>query len=171
VPNESHLRALERHINRDIRNGQWNKAGAALLELEGSLPEAERARLDTYHFKIQLGRGNYDAAAGLAERLAREGEKNAMMLNSLAWDVAIRDDAKRSELELAEQVARKANAVTKKANAEILDTLARQVFRKGDNPVAIELQEKAVKFAKGKRKTQFQETLDSYRAGKLPKAY
>lgn len=54
-------------------------------------------------------------------------------------------------------------------NAEILDTLARLLFLKDQKTAAIEMQEKAVSFAKGRRKTQFQETLDSYRAGELPK--
>ena len=36
---------------------------------------------------------------------------------------------------------------------------------------AIELQERAVKLAKGRRKEQFQETLDGYKAGRLPGAY
>jgi len=42
---------------------------------------------------------------------------------------------------------------------------------KDQKTAAIELQEKAVSLARGRRKTQFQETLDSYRAGKLPTPY
>jgi hypothetical protein len=105
------------------------------------------------------------------ESLTQFAEKNPMMLNSLAWSIAIREDAAPRELALGETIARRANDATKGENAEILDTLARLIFRKGEKTAAIELQESAVNFAKGSRKTQFQETLDSYKADKLPRSY
>jgi hypothetical protein len=45
------------------------------------------------------------------------------------------------------------------------------LFLNGDKAAAIESQQKAVSFARGRRKIQFQGTLDDYQAGKLPKAY
>jgi hypothetical protein len=41
----------------------------------------------------------------------------------------------------------------------------------GQRAAAVEMQQQAVTFARGGRKTQFQETLDSYKDGHLPKAY
>jgi hypothetical protein len=171
VPNESRVRALHQTISKSIQKGEWKKAEEALAELEKELPAEERGALDTYRFRILAGRGEYDRAAKIVESLTQSAEKNPMMLNSLAWSIAIRDNAAPRELALGETIARRANDATKGENAEILDTLARLVFRKGEKAMAIELQERAVKFTKGQRREQFQETLDGYKAGRLPGAY
>ena len=52
-----------------------------------------------------------------------------------------------------------------------MDTLACVLFLKGKRDTAVELQEKAVQLANGRRKEQFQQTLDSYKEGKAPKSY
>jgi len=93
------------------------------------------------------------------------------LLNQLAWDIVARNDAGDRELELAEKIARRANDDSKGGNAEVLDTLARALFRRGDKTTAIEMQQKAAQLAKGKRQTQFQATLASYKEGKLPSPY
>jgi hypothetical protein len=56
-------------------------------------------------------------------------------------------------LELAEKIARRANDDSKGTNAEVLDTLARALFRRGDKAEAVRMQEKAAQLAKGKRQT------------------
>ena len=94
-----------------------------------------------------------------------------MMLNQMAWEIVARSDATDRELDLAEKIARRANDESKGGNAEVLDTLARALFRKGDKATAIEMQAKAAQLAKGKRQTQFQATLASYKEGKLPVPY
>ena len=171
VPNEARLRALAGEINRSIQRSEWSKAESALEELEKASPNGQRAQFDSYRFRILTGRGDYDGAAKIADRLAREPEESAMMLNDLAWGIAIRDGATGRDLDLAEKIARRANETTKGSNAEILDTLARLLFLKGQKAPAIELQQKAVTLAKGRRKGQFQETLDSYKNDVLPKTY
>jgi len=171
VPNEARLSALAAEITRGIQQREWSKAESALAELEKASPSRERAQFDSYRFRILAGRGDYDGAGKVVDRLVQEPAENAMMLNGLAWDIAIRADATERELDLAERIARGANETTKGINAEILDTLARVLFLKGRKAPAIELQEKAVSFANGRRKTQFQETLDSYRQDALPKPY
>ena len=100
-----------------------------------------------------------------------ENEDDAMFYNEVAWRIAIQNNLEERALNLAEKVARQANAATQSNNAEILDTLARVMFLKNQKNSAIEFQEKAVDLAKGRRKTQFQETLDSYKEGKLAKVY
>jgi thiol-disulfide isomerase/thioredoxin/tetratricopeptide (TPR) repeat protein len=171
VPNEARLRALASEISRSIQKREWQKADDALAELEKISPHDQHAQFDSYRFSILAGRGDYDGAEKIVNRLARAPEENAMILNALAWEIAIRDGATRGELDLAEKTVRQANEATKGSNAEILDTLARVSFLQGQKVPAIELQQKAVSFARGRRQTQFQETLDSYQAGKLPKAY
>ena len=99
---------------------------------------------------------------------------SAMTLNQLAWEIAIREGIEERDLDFAEKTARRAAAIVKdnpSDKAEILDTLARVLFLKGQKEPAIELQQKAVELAAGRRKEQFQVTLDSYRQGQRPKAY
>jgi thiol-disulfide isomerase/thioredoxin/tetratricopeptide (TPR) repeat protein len=171
APNEARLLALKEEINRGLQKGDWDKAESALAQLEKASSHGSRVPFDSYRFKILVGRGDYDGAAKIADRLAQATEGEAMRLNDLAWSIASREGATKRELDLAERIARHANKVTKGSNAEILDTLARVLFLNGDKAVAIEAQQKAVSFARGRRKVQFQGTLDEYQAGKLPKAY
>ena len=171
VPNEARLRALSGEISRSIQKREWSKAESALAELEKAYPNRQRIQFDSFRFRILVGRGDYEGAAKVADRLVQAPEESSMMLNELAWGIAIRDGATGRELDLAEKIARGANEATKGGNAEILDTLARVLFLKGKKTQAIELQQKAVTFAKGQRKAQFQETLDSYKQDTLPKPY
>ena len=117
------------------------------------------------------GRGDFDGAYNLAVQLKKANRNGVMMLNQLAWDIVVRNDAGDRELELAEKIARRANDDANGSNAEVLDTLARALFRRGDKAAAIETQRKAAEFAKGKRQVQFQATLASYKEGKLPAPY
>ena len=172
VPNEGRFRSMAGEISRSIQAREWSKAESALAELEKAFPHGDRVQLDSYRFSILAGRGDYDGAAKIADRLIQVPEDKAMMLNSLVWSIATRDRATAGpDLDLAEKIIRGANQATKGKNAEILDTLARVLFLKGQKASAIEWQEKAVSFARGRRKTQFQETLDSYKNDVLPKPY
>jgi len=111
------------------------------------------------------------AVAELEKFLADQKEDPAMVQNEFAWRIVIMDGVDARGLDLAERIARRANDATKGRNAEILDTLARVLFLKGQKQQAIELQDGAVKYASGRRKEQFQGTLDSYKSGQLPKPY
>ena len=71
---------------------------------------------------------------------------------------------------LAAEIAEKANALAQGGNASILDTLARVLFMKGERAKAIAVQEKALAGAGLPHRREYQNTLDSYRAGKLPSA-
>jgi thiol-disulfide isomerase/thioredoxin len=171
VPNEARVSSLQQQVRRSIQNKDWDKAESALVDLEKLLSEDERSGLDAQRFRILLGRQDYDGATRLASKLISAPQDNAMTLNQLAWEIAIREGNQERDLDLAEKIARRANEKTKGSNAEILDTLARVLFLKDHKEPAIELQQKAVELAKGRRKAQFQETLDSYKEGKVPKVY
>jgi thiol-disulfide isomerase/thioredoxin len=171
VPNEARVSSLQQQVRRSIEKKDWAKAESALAELEELSPEDERGGLDAQRIRILLGRQDYDGASKLAGKLIDAPQDNAMTLNQLAWEIAIREGNQERDLDLAEKIARRANEKTKGSNAEILDTLARVLFLKGQKEPAIKLQRKAVELAKGRRKTQFQETLDSYEEGKVPKIY
>jgi hypothetical protein len=72
-------------------------------------------------------------------------------------------------LSLAEKFAVRANQASKGKEAYVLATLARILFLEGKKEEAIQHQEEAVKAAEDNYKPSFQETLDSYRKGILPK--
>ncbi|MCI0745813.1 MAG: redoxin family protein [Verrucomicrobia subdivision 3 bacterium] len=170
LPSEEPAAVLRRELSRSIDKGEWDKAEAALKELDKLLPEKERSRLEMPRFRILLGQRNYAAAWKLAAELSDTHKDEPMFQNQLAWEIVTREIDQR-DLDLAERIARRGHDATKGNNAELLDTLARVLFMKGQKEPAIEMQQKAVEFAKGRRKEQFQATLDSYKEGKLPKPY
>jgi tetratricopeptide (TPR) repeat protein len=171
VPNEAQIAGWRRQIDNSIREKEWDKAASTLDELEKLLLPEEREDLGMTRFRILLGRKDYKNAYQLAARLSDAHQDEAMFQNQLAWEIATNEDLEERDLDLAEKIARRANDATKGTNAEILDTLARVLFLKGQKEPAIQFQQKAVDLAKGRRKSQFQATLDSYRKGTLPKSY
>lgn len=170
VPNEEEVRSLRSELSRSIRQSDWTTAEAALAKLESLMPEEDRPGLGMSRFRILLGRGAYDAASTVADKLGEAKPDGPMMLNQLAWEVAIRPSPGKRELAVSEKAALRANELTQGNNAEILDTLARIVFLEGHPEAAINYQQQAVQCAPRRRKSQIQASLDSYRAGKLPKA-
>jgi thiol-disulfide isomerase/thioredoxin/tetratricopeptide (TPR) repeat protein len=173
VPNDEQVAELQQRVRLFIQRQDWPKAESSLAELEKLLPEDKRAALDAHRFRILSGRQDYEGATRLAGRMGDNPAVDPMMLNQLAWEIALRGGTGERDLALAEKLARRAQEVASSdtQKAEILDTLARVLFLKGQKNPAIELQAKAVELAKNRRKDQFQETLDSYRQGKVPKGY
>jgi len=173
VPNDEQVAALQQQVRGFIQNRDWPNAESSLAELEKLLPEDKRGALEVHRFRILSGRQDYEGANKLAGRMGDNPAVDAMMLNELAWEIAIREGTGERDLALAEKLARRAQEVASDdpQKAEILDTLARVLFLKGQKNPAIELQQKAVELAKNRRKDQFQETLDNYRQGKVPKVY
>ena len=171
APQEAQINGLRRAIERALQKKDWRKAQSSLAELEKLLPKGAGEDLDGQRFRILLAKQDYDGAAKMAEHLSSGLPDNAMVLNQIAWEIALSEGNEERELELAEKIAREASKATNGKNAEILDTLARLLFLRGQKEKAIEFQQKAVQFAKGRRQGQFQETLEAYKGNKLPNAY
>jgi thiol-disulfide isomerase/thioredoxin len=171
MPDDVRINALRHELSENLEKKEWDRAERVLGELETLLPQDQGGELGSKRFRILAGRKDYKGAEELAIRLSEARKDGTMVLNQLAWEVAISRDVPQRELALAERIARRANEGSNGSNAEVLDTLARLLFLKGDTTAAIELQEKAAKFAKGNRQTQFQATLNSYKEGKLPAPY
>lgn len=93
--------------------------------------------------------------------------KNAEGLNELAWTIVDPDgEVKNKNVDFALKAAQEAATLTGDKDPAILDTLARCWFMKGDKAKAIEIQTKAVSFAKGGMKSQLEEVLAEYKAAK-----
>ena len=170
MPDDVQISALSHEISESLDRKEWDKAERAVNELEKLVPE-QRERIERTRVRILAGRGNFEGAYKLAAQLS-EGSKNGVMaLNQMAWETAIRKESSRQELDLAERIARHANDAAEGKNAEVLDTLARVLFLKGEKKPAIEFQDRAAQLAEGRRQAQFRATLDSYKEGKLPEPY
>jgi tetratricopeptide (TPR) repeat protein len=93
---------------------------------------------------------------------------NAEALNGIAWFVV--DPAgkvRRQDLDLALKAAERANELTHGKDANVLDTLARVHFTRGDRERAIELQRKAVELAPGEEAREaLGKVLEEYEAAK-----
>lgn len=94
-------------------------------------------------------------------------EKDVEKLNMIAWSIVDPNATlKERNLELATRMATKAVEFSEGKSADVLDTLARVHFTKGEVDKAIEVQTKAVDLAKGRMKAQLEKTLEEYKAAK-----
>ena len=167
---EEETSGLYREISTAMRGKKWDAAEAAVARMEKLLPEDERDDVGMMRFNILTGRKDYTAAYALAGKLSDARQGDAMFQNELAWDIATNKDIETRDLDLAEKIAMRAHAASKGKNAEILDTVARVLFMKGQKAKAIEHEEKAVELAVGKRRETFEKVLAAYKQGTLPKS-
>lgn len=159
---------LSTKLRTALKDKNWDAADAAVTELEKAAPAANRYQYGTTRIQILLGRGDHAAAAKLARSLSESQAENAFFLNSIAFTLAADKALPKSELELAESIAGRANQSSKGKNASILSTLARIQFKLGKTDEAIATQELAVKAApKGAEKTHLK-TLEEYKSSKSP---
>lgn len=155
-----------------IRAKKWNEAEAVLNEVI-SLTGAKEEEVASGRLMVLTGRGDFDAAAALAERYCQHEKvkDNADALNQIAHQLLQNEIVKGKALALACQFATRANELRHGEDANILGTLARAVFMQGDKERAIALQQKAINLTdNSKVKEQLQHTLQNYKAGKLPSA-
>ena len=167
--NESQLRTVWAALNRATQQKDWDEASAKLAEAEKLVPEDERDNLDLMRFNILLGKKDYSTAYKVAAKASEAHKDNAMLQNQLAWQIATDESIVQRDLALAETIATRANEAAKGGDPAIVDTLARVLFMRGKKAEALTLEEKAVKLAEGDMQKQFQQVLDSYKRGDLPK--
>jgi len=82
-------------------------------------------------------------------------------LNALAWTIATGNPSE-SDLDLALKAAKRANTLTEGKNPDVLDTLARVHYARGELELAVETQRRAVELAEGPMLEQLRESLESY---------
>lgn len=150
-----------------IQAGTWDVAAAkAAFEANRDVDIAQT------EFSLALRSKEPGKILSTGTALARFGERNPDLYNSVAW--AIVDPGRgidlRSEprlVDLALEAATRAASGKGAEDAGALDTLARALFVKGDRAKAIETQQRAVAVAKSeKEKASLNETLAEYQAAK-----
>jgi tetratricopeptide (TPR) repeat protein len=85
-----------------------------------------------------------EKASALAKTLADKLKDDPESLNELAWTLLDTEGLEKADLDVAFSIAQRANEAVKGESSEILDTLARAHYEKGDLDKAVELQTKAV---------------------------
>jgi len=153
-----------------MRDKDWDGAEAAVKEIEKLSKESEG--MPSLRAQIAFGRKDYKAASKYFEAMADKDTDNAMMQNQLAWMLLTRKDIpdEDRDIKLALKLAQRGVKASNAKDANILDTLARAQYMSGQKEDAIATQEKALELCDPENKKQFQKTLDSYKAGKLPAA-
>ncbi len=102
-------------------------------------------------------------AAELGEKVLKELDGEANMLNMLSWTILTAEGLKTRDLQLALRAARSANEATGGEDFSILDTYARALWDNGRKAEAIELQKKAVARAPNDAiKAELQRILENY---------
>ncbi|MCC6676235.1 MAG: redoxin domain-containing protein [Phycisphaerales bacterium] len=91
---------------------------------------------------------------------------NPQALNRMAWTILDDPGVEKRDYDMALKLARRANEIQKAKDPDIIDTLARAYFEKGDVDKAIEWQARALELARPDARTRMQETLDKYKARK-----
>ncbi len=167
---EQKIMQFYRELTTSMKSKDWEKAEAAIAQLEKVMPAEQRISLDMARIDILLGREDYKGASKLALEISDAQKDNAMLQNALAWQIATGEGIKERDLELAHKIAVRANEASKGKEAAMVDTLARVKFMLGKKAEAIELQQRAVELANGALKTQLEKVLDSYKQDKLPPA-
>ena len=137
---------------------------AAIDKLVKNHPDLA-ADLMAEKFGILAETKDYPAAIALGKQLVESQKGNADLLNAIAWMMVDPENPiDKPDLDLALKAALRANEASKGEAAEILDTLARVYFARGDVDNAIKIETKAV------RKSDMGKTLAEYKAKKkMPK--
>jgi len=164
--------AKAKAMSRAMREKKWDEALDDLIAAEKLLPEGRRAammiNLESYRFTILLGKKDYAAAYQLAAKMSDAHKDDSGLQNYLAWQIVRDKTIEKPDLELAESLANRANEAAKGKDPEVLDTLARVLFMKGEKEEAVKAQAKSVVLAEPFDKAAKQSTLDSYKKGELP---
>jgi thiol-disulfide isomerase/thioredoxin len=149
---------------------QWDKAEGFLQEMEQALDDpGNRLEIEMVRLRMNLKKGDMAAVETVSKRLADKQPENASFHSSVAWTLVTQAAQSKAVVEIAEKSALRANEIAKGKDADVLDTLARVQFVKGEKEAAIATEQKAVELAEdATAKANYQKVLDSYKAGKIP---
>ncbi len=143
----------------------WPAAEAAYEKLAKADAKRADAMAGSYFHVLLIGQKNYAKASEFGNRAVEGSAKdNAMALNTLAWTIVDPDlKVEKKDLDLALKAATRSNELSQGKSPEVLDTLARVYFCRGEVSKAIELQTKAVELAKGELKDELAKVLKEYK--------
>ena len=166
---EVQVAAVTGRLQAAFQKGDFAAALGIVDELI-ALDESHVADYAPLRFDVLLRGKDLDAAYAYAREL-RKGvfADDARSLGHLAWLIVDpqRKDLARRDLELAQELAERADSLAEGKEAAIKDTLARVQFHRGDLERAIQIQTQAIELTQDPRtKAQLTSTLAEYQAAK-----
>ena len=124
------------------------------------MPDNVNMKMVKYDYMLE----NMSVASAVTygDELAKANWDDQMMLNSLSWMMVINDKIDDQGKDFALRLAQRADVLTDHADPNVLDTVARCWFVKGDVQKAIEIQKKAIELADEDMVKQLQPSLKEY---------
>lgn len=155
---------IQERLHAAMEKENWSEAVKACEELIAVDPD-EFADAAMYKFQIllqQMGSSTEAYAYGREIVEGLLGDKQ-WALNGVAWMIVDPEfDTDNRDLDLALKAAKRADELTGGEKPEVIDTLARVYFARGDVKKAINLQKRAVKLVDEGENGAYQKTLDEY---------
>ncbi len=115
------------------------------------------------YLEVLLRAGETAATAKTARLMLAEWQNEAVLLNQLAWLLATATDDPGRDLATALQAAAKAVELTRGQDPDLLDTLARVHFCRGEHELAVETQQRAIALVPERLRGRMQAVLQEYR--------
>ncbi|MCE9548558.1 MAG: redoxin family protein [Planctomycetia bacterium] len=139
---------------------------AALDKIAKEYPQIMPAEmLAKIKFEVLKQKKDYAAVIALGKELCDSQKDNAELLNEIAWTMVDPENPiDKPDLDLALKAVQRANEITKGERFEILDTLARVLFTRGDVKKAIEMQTALVVKADEEHAEDAKKSLAEYKA-------
>lgn len=157
---------IQQRIQQNLQLSEFDRAIADLDTLIKDYDDLFGLEARMLKFQILNYIGKSAEAMALARELVETHYKDdAHMLGMIAWGVATTPGDAR-DLDIALRAAQRAAALADETNrADLLDTLARVHFERGEIDKAIETQEKVLEAETDERyRVEYQRTLDEYKA-------
>lgn len=155
---------LMKEFQKAARGGDVEKLVAVAKQGVEKAPK-QAGRMVMIAFGQQVAAGKTEAANAWAKELTTGAMKDdPMILNGLAWTMVDPEaPMKGADLDIALGAAQRADELTQHKDPQVIDTLARVYFLKGDKAKAVELQTKAVELAPDEMKSELEKALKQYK--------
>lgn len=158
---------LQPQLNEAYAAQDWDRLFRVIDQLiEADPGQFSRLRMDQYVIMLTQVKDKERAKRLGREILASDMGQQSAAMNSFAWYIVNPENGMAKEdrdLDLAMEAASRAARLTNHEDGDVLDTLARVHFWRGDYAKAVEIQTKAVELADDRMKPFLQEALDEYK--------
>ena len=147
---------------------QWDKAMSEIDEMDKILPR-KKTVTQCLRITVFIGKEDFEAGSKLAIQLSNDNKDDPFLQNRVARTIANRVPTNSVILNAANLIMERAMALTKGPEPEFLHTQARLAFLEGNQEKAIKLETEAISLAEPETKDEFEQALERFKGGKLPK--
>jgi thiol-disulfide isomerase/thioredoxin len=150
---------------------EWAAANQALDRIEALSTPSDKERITYLRFIVRLHSGDHAAAQALAASLIPSGSITYNFPTRIASTIVAFENPGKELLAVADEAAERAIFLSERKDAATMNLAARIKFMLGDKQGAIAHQQKAVELAGDEKvKNAFRDSLEAYKAGRLPPA-